>query len=97
MQRRFAPFRRDSKLRLSGWMPVLAALCRREGDRMLGSVRVLASGGARVALASVFCAGPCAAELAAPSACSLQEVCDSHCRAAFSTGLPPMCNLPSAW
>ena len=49
-------------------MPVLAALCRREGDRMLGSVRVLAGGGARAALASAFCAGPCAAELAVPSA-----------------------------
>ena len=89
MQRGFAPFSRDSKLRLSGWMPVLAALCLREGDRMLGSFLVLAGGGARAALASAFCAGPCAAELAVPSACPLQEVRGSHCRAAFSTKSPP--------
>ena len=78
-------------------MPVLAALCLRKGDRMLGSILVLAGGGARAALASAFCAGPCAAELAVPSACPLQEVCGSHCRAAFSAESLPMCNLPSAW
>ena len=83
-------------------MPVLAALCLREGDRTPGSALVLAGGGARAALASAFCAGPCIAELAPPSACPLQRLCEYSLRAAFrmallsKTGSSWMCTLPSA-
>ena len=83
-------------------MPVLAALCLREGDRMPDSALVLAGGGARATLASAFCAGPCIAELALPSACPLQGLCEYHCGAALRIALltrkvsTKMCKLPSA-